>query len=218
MLRILIPALLLLLQPAADRLQGVVGLWSPHTDLESAIMTDGSKWSGQTTPETLAPIGKLLFGDATGAFLANGTSANAFPIAVDRETRDFRRGTVRVEFKLISGPTDQSAGIVIGMQPSGEYHFVRYNTKDGNIALWAFAAGERRVIAKGAGLKQLPLGAWHELVVRLEGVDITASVTGHPELDAHFTMTSPTSGRVGVWAKRDVVTAFRRFAVESTNR
>jgi hypothetical protein len=218
MLRFALASTFLLLQPATDRMQGAVGRWSPDATDASAIVTDGATWNGQTTRETLAPIATALFGSASEAFLANGTSANAFPIAIDRETRDFRRGTVRVHFKLIAGPTDRSGGIVLGLQPSGEYQFVRYNTKDGNLALWAFANGERRVIAKGEGLKQLPLDRWHELVVRVDGTDVNASVTGHPELDAHFTLDAPLSGRVGLWAKRDVVTAFRRFGVESTPR
>lgn len=218
MLRIALPALLLLLQPGAGRLQPVVGLWSTPADGDGSIMTDGRNWSGLTAREALSPTATALFGTVSDSFLANGSSANAFPIAIDRETPDFRGGTIRVQFKLISGPTDQSAGIVVGMQPSGEYHFVRYNTKDGNIALWGFAAGERRVIAKGAGLKQLPLGAWHELVVRIDGVHVAASVIGHPELDSRFSMDTPVSGRIGLWAKRDVVTAFRRFAVDAIPR
>ncbi len=215
MLRIAIATVLLALQPSASRMHGVVGLWSPSADDTSALLTDGSKWSGQSSRESLVPIGEALFGTATESFLANASSQNAFPIAIDRETRDFRSGTLRVDFKLISGPTDQSAGIVLGMQPTGEYHFVRYNTKDGNLALWGFAAGERRVISKGAGLKQLPLGVWHELVVRVDGRNITALVTGHPELDARFELEALASGRIGLWAKRDVVTAFRRFSVEA---
>ncbi len=215
MLRIAIATVLLALQPSASRMHGVVGLWLPHSDDAAAILTDGSQWSGQSSRDVLMPIASALFGAATESFLANATSPNAFPIAIDRETPDFRGGTLRVGFKLISGPTDQSAGIVLGMQPTGEYHFVRYNTKDGNLALWGFSAGERRVISKGAGLKQLPLGAWHELVVRLDGRHITALVTGHPELDARFELEAPVSGRIGLWAKRDVVTAFRRFSVEA---
>ena len=192
-----------------------MGLWSPQVDGASGITTDGSKWGGQTSREEVAAIGRTLFGEASATFLANGTSPNAFPLAVDRETRDFRGGTIRVQFKLIAGPTDQSAGIVIDLQPSGEYHFVRYNTKDGNLALWEFAAGDRRVIAKGSGVKQLALGTWHELVVRIDGSTITAAVTGHPELDARFVLDAAVNGRIGLWAKRDVVTAFRQFSVET---
>jgi hypothetical protein len=215
MIRMLISAALLCVQPGASSLEGVIGSWAVHADASGApaIMTDGSKWSGSTSHDALTPMARVLFGQVSPVFLANGESPNAFPFAVDRRTRDFRAGDVRVQFKLISGPTDQSAGIVLGLQSSGEYVFVRYNTKDGNLALWRYADGDRRVIAKGVGLKQLPLGEWHELVVRVRDGAVTAAVVGHPELDAQFTLDAPLRGRVGVWAKRDVVTAFRRFEV-----
>ena len=214
MWRIAMAFLLLLTQPGASSLHGVVGQWSSYADAEPAIVTDGAQWRGVTERAALMPIARQLFVDVTDEFITNATSPNAFPIAIDRTTRSFVGGTLRVQFKLISGPTDQSAGIVLGLQPSGEYRFVRYNTKDGNIALWGFSGGERRVIAKGAGVKQLVLGTWHELVVRVENRDIIATVTGHPELNARFSLDTSVSGRVGIWAKRDVVTAFRRFSVE----
>jgi hypothetical protein len=215
MMRLVLPALLLLTQPGVSRLQGVVGLWSAYADAESepAIVTDGSKWSGTTSPDAVTPLARALFGDASPALLSNAVSPNAFPLAVDRETRTFSDGELRVQFKLISGPTDQSAGIVLDLQPTGEYYFVRYNTKDGNLALWGFSGGDRRAITKGTGTKQLALGTWHELVVRVRARDITASIVGHPELDARFSLDSTVTGRVGLWAKRDVVTAFRRFTV-----
>lgn len=201
----------LVAQPAPGRLHPVVGQWGAAPDDPSALVVDGAAWSGRTGRDTLAASGRQLFGDASAPWLANGESANAFPLAVDRATRHFADGTLRVQFKLIAGPTDQSAGIVFGLQPDGTYHFVRYNTKDGNIALWGFARGERQVIAKGEGLKQLPLGEWHELVVQVSGREVRGAVTGHPELDARFVLAAPVAGRVGLWAKRDVVTAFRRF-------
>lgn len=196
----------------APRLQGVVGKWTAVAD--GALLTDGATWSGKHTRAEVEPVAKQLLGSVSGDFLANVLSDGAFPLAIDRETAGFREGTIRVQFKLVSGPTDQSGGIVIGLRPSGDYRFVRYNTKDGNLALWGFAKGERQVLAKGEGLEQLPLGAWHELVVRVQGSSVTASVTGHPKLDATFTLDTPVDGRVGLWAKRDVVTAFRGFSVQ----
>ncbi len=197
-------------QPA--RLTALVGLWTTEAGV---ITTDGARWSGSTSRAELEAQGRTIFGSTSDALVANGMSPGAFPLAVDRQTTSFTRGTVRVEFKLVSGPTDQSAGIVLGLQPDGSYHFVRYNTKDGNLALWGYANGERVVMAKGEGLKQLPLGAWHELVVRVEGQRVEASVTGHPVLSATFTLPATVQGRVGLWAKRDVVTGFRGFEVVS---
>lgn len=200
-------------QPARTPLQGVIGQWSVFDGDPAAIVVDGARWNGAVDRAALTAAGKALFGDATSAFLANTTSPTAFPLAVDRETRSFGEGTLRVQFRLISGSDDRSGGIVFGLGPTGEYRYVRYNTKDGNLALWAFRDGDRAVLAKGTGLKQLPLNQWHELVVRVQGRDVLASVTGHTELDARFALEAPVQGRVGLWAKRDVVTAFKGFAV-----
>jgi hypothetical protein len=204
-------------QPTAPRLQGIIGRWGPFADSEPALQTDGAAWDGKVSRDDLTAAGKALFGDASAAFLANASSRTAFPLAVDVTTRDFRQGTLRVQFQLISGSDDRSGGIVFGLGASGEYRYVRYNTKDGNLALWAFRNGDRAVLAKGEGLKQLPTGAWHELVVRVQGQQVHATVTGHPELDARFSLEAPVEGRVGLWAKRDVVTAFRRFGVEASH-
>ncbi len=195
------------------RLQGVVGLW--HIGSDGSVITDGARWNGKHTRAQMEPLAREALGEVSSTFFENALSASAFPLAVDRETARFTGGTIRVQFKLLSGPTDQSGGIVIGLRPSGEYRFVRYNTKDGNLALWGFAKGERQVLAKGEGLKQLPLGVWHELVVQVKARTVTASVTGHPTLDATFTLDAPVDGRVGLWAKRDVVTAFRNFSVQA---
>lgn len=206
---------MLVAQPAPQRLQGIVGRWGPYADAEPAVLTDGARWDGKVTPDAAASAGRAIFGATSSSLLANLTSPTAFPLAVDRETRTFRDGTLRVQFKLISGSDDRSGGIVFGLGASGEYRYVRYNTKDGNLALWAFRNGDRVALAKGTGLKQLPLETWHELVVRVRGTGVEASVVGHPELDARFTLEAPVEGRVGLWAKRDVVTAFRRFGVEA---
>lgn len=203
-------------QPSPPRLQGIIGRWSAYADAEPAVRVDGASWDGTVSRDEVTAAGKALFGDASATFLANATSRTAFPLAVDVATRDFRHGTLRVQFKLISGSDDRSGGIVFGLGASGEYRYLRYNTKDGNLALWAFRNGDRAVLAKGEGLKQLPLDTWHELVVRIRGQQVQASVTGHPELDARFSLEAPVQGRVGLWAKRDVVTAFRRFGVEAT--
>lgn len=193
----------------------IVGLWRAQGD---TVITDGASWNGESSREIVSRGAAQLFGTATGGFVANATSAGAFPLAVYPGVSSFTSGTLRVRFKLVSGPTDQSAGIVFGLGADGAYRFLRYNTKDGNLALWGFAAGERQVIAKGEGLEQLPLGAWHELVVRIQGRQLTASVTGHPTLDVTFTLDTPVQGRIGLWAKRDVVTAFHGLSATASNR
>ncbi len=195
------------------KLVPVIGLWNESQEGGEVLTLDGAKWSGQTSREDADRAARMLFGKTDSAFVMNATSASAFPLAVANSVRDFTNGQLRVQFKLIAGPTDQSAGIVFGLQPSGAYHFLRYNTKDGNLALWSYANGERQTIMKGDGLHQIPLGTWQELVVTIRGRAVSASVVGIPVLTLKYELPAATSGRVGIWAKRDVVTAFRGFGV-----
>ena len=191
----------------------VIGLWTESTDGTKELTIDGASWSGVTSRDQADRAAQALLGQrASEAFALNATSPSAYPLAVATAVPTFTNGTLRVQFKLIAGPTDQSAGIVFGLQPTGEYHFLRYNTKDGNLALWSYAKGERQTIVKGDGLHQIPLGTWQELVVTIRGKQVSGEIVGIPTLSMRHELPAAISGRVGVWAKRDVVTAFKRFS------
>ena len=191
---------------------GVVGHWTSINDDGPAIRADGERWSGQTTRKQLEAVRTSLFPTLTESFVSNATAAGAFPLAVVGGVSDFTAGTIRVRFKLLGGRSDQTAGIVLGLQPTGEYLFVRYNTKDGNVALWRYANGERETLARGEAHTQLPLGAWHELVVSVNGTKVTGEVSGRGLTMSH-TLERPPAGRVGLWTKRDAVTVFKDVRV-----
>lgn len=199
--------------PQAVDLVGVIGHWTASDDGGPVLTVDGTKWSGQTPASQLAESSERLFGTVNESFVTSGSAATAFPLAVAPGVPHFTGGTLRVEFKLISGAGDHTAGLVFGLAPSGEYHFVRYNTKDGNLAIWGFANGQRRVIAHGTGHGQLALGAWHRLEVTISGRDVMARVTGHPEINLTHRLETEPSGRIGLWTKREAVTSFRAFQV-----
>ena len=198
-------------QPASG-LMGVVGNWAAVDDSGPAFRIDGAAWNGQTARADLDTAGRSLFGQTTEAFLANGMAPGAFPLAVWPDASEFTSGTIGVRFKLVGGATDQNAGVVVGLQPTGEYMFVRYNTKDGNVALWAYADGVRRRIVEGETKAQLPMNTWHELSVTVQGTKVTGSVDG--TLFLEHTLDQPLSGRVGLWTKRDAITVFKDFRVD----
>ena len=162
----------------------VVGIWTPTTEDGRRIITSDGK-----------------------------AAAAVFPLAVAREIPDVRAGRIRAEFKLISGASDQTAGIVFGLGEDGRYHFGRYNTKDGNVALWTFEKGTRTVLSHGEAHKQLALNEWHDISVTIKGQTVTVSAA-KDTLRATHTFSSPIRGRVGFWTKADSVTAFRGLTVE----
>ena len=191
---------------------GGVGNWKDVTDGGAAFKVDTAGWSGRSERPALEAVAKSLFPAVSDTFYTNGMAAQAFPLAVFRDTRDFTKGTIKVQFKLIGGATDQTAGIVFNLKPNGEYFFVRYNTAEGNIAVWRYRNGARARVAPGATSKQLPLNAWHELALTINGNQLTATVDGDA-LKHEYTMTEPVSGRVGLWTKRDAITVFKDFRV-----
>jgi hypothetical protein len=133
-----------------------------------------------------------------------------------RDLKSFVAGSLEVSFKLVSGATDQTAGIVFGLQPDGSYTYARYNTKDGNVAVWKFENGERAVLQHGEVHQQLPLNQWHTLQVNImadytrKGAVVSAAVKG-TTLAVRHTLPAPVQGRVGVWTKTDSVTSFKEF-------
>lgn len=193
-------------------LTGVVGHWSDTTAGTPAIVVNGEKWNGETPKSDLEDASRRLFGSANETFLANMTSATVFPIAVVPEVSAFSSGTLRVQFNMIGGQSDQNAGVMFGLRPTGEYFYVRYNTKDGNVAVWKYANGDRAVLKHGDVHKQIPLGTWHELVVEIRGRQIRGYVAGDTTISVEHTLDTDPVGRVGLWVKRDAVTAFRNYA------
>lgn len=173
-----------------SRLSTLVG-HGEHTthDGEPVFLLDSRKWDPKQAP------------------------AGVFPLAVLKGGSEIANGTLRARFKLIAGETDQTAGLVFNLKPSGDYHFVRYNTREGNAALWSFSNGERQVVAKGDAEATLPLDVWHDLMVMIDGPRVTGTVNGM--LRVQHTLDAPVGGQVGLWTKRDSVTAFKEFSVDT---
>jgi hypothetical protein len=194
----------------ASKLRGIIGHWTERNDNGTVFRTDGAVWNGQTTATQASAVSKELFGAASDSFVANVTAPGAFPLAV-APGADFSNGTLKVQFRLVSGQTDQTAGIVFGLGSNGEYHYLRYNTKDGNLAVWRYLKGERQVVKHGTEHAELKLGEWQELVVTIAGPVVRGALVGRPAVVVEHAFDAPVTGRVGVWTKRDSVTDFRNF-------
>jgi hypothetical protein len=194
-------------QPPTFVITPVVGHWQTVTDDgHPAAVADATKWDGKTGPD-LRTLARTLFTSPHEAFVKNMDPATAFPFAVVGGVDDFTGGTIRGGFKLIGGASDQIAGFAFGLRPTGDYYYVRYNTKDGNLAVWEFVDGQRNVLKHGAHHAQIPLGAWHELVITVDGRRVRGEMAGGFLVEHE--LPEPVSGRIGLWAKRDAVTAFR---------
>jgi hypothetical protein len=175
--------------PQAPKLEvdPIVGYWESTTEAgETVIVADARKWKTEK-------------------------AATPFPIAAVRGVKDFSGGVLSVKFKMIAGESDQIAGIAFGITPQAEYYYARYNTKDGNLALWRFEKGDRHRLVDGTAHVQLPLNAWHDLHVEVRGTRVTVTAG---TLRLEHTLPVPVSGRVGFYTKRDSVTAFKDFRIQ----
>jgi hypothetical protein len=121
----------------------------------------------------------------------------------------------RARFKLVSGETDQTAGLVFDLRPNSKYAFVRYNTREGNVALWRYADGKREVVARSSEKLGLSLGEWHEISVTLSGTRLVGQV--NETLRLEHDLETPAAGRIGFWTKRDSVTMFKDVVVEPSS-
>ena len=188
----------------------IVGTWEQGTEAGRATLTIQGSSAAAAIHDAAA---KTLFGAGAAGLLKSVGAAPAFPLAVARDVADFRGGRLRVQFKLLKGTDDRSGGIVFNLKPDGSYNFARYNTKDGNVAIWRFENGKRTVLAHGEEHEQLPTGVWHSLVVTVAGNAVVA--VANDKLRVRHTLDEPISGRIGLWAKTDVVTSFRGLQVEA---
>lgn len=194
---------------------GLLGNWTQVDDGGNALRVDGAAWNGQADTVALAATARRIFGAPAPEFVKNNSGSASFPIAVHNATDNFTGGTVRVRFKLVGGATDQYAGLMFGLKPDGSYQYVRYNTRDGNLAFWKYVNGAREVVTHGEKHVQLPLGSWQELVVTVSGNTVTGWVAGHDSVRVEGPVAAPVSGRVGLQVKRDAVTHFKGFTVRA---
>jgi hypothetical protein len=194
-------------QSSSSIVTPIVGHWmTALEDGEPVAIADARQWDGASGPD-LRVLARTLFSAPDEAFVRNMDAETAFPFAVVAGTSAFASGTIRGRFKLIGGASDQIAGFAFGLQSNGDYVYVRYNTKDGNLAVWEFVDGKRHVLRHGGYHAQIPLGAWHELVITVDGRRVRGEMAGG--FSVEHELPRPVSGRLGLWAKRDAVTAFR---------
>lgn len=193
----------------------VIGNWTAlNENGVPSLVVNGEQWDGRADAAALTKWSRDLFGAVSQPFVSNGVGESSFPLAVSTAVPSFGDGTLRVGFKMIGGASDQNAGIVFGLVPSGDYFYARYNTKDGDVAVWRYVNGKREVLQHGAKHVQLPLGSWQELVVTIRGREVRVHVTGHDSVNVVHQLPSAPRGRIGFWTKRDAITEFRNFRVE----
>ncbi len=134
-----------------------------------------------------------------------------FPVAVADapEAGDVR---VSVKCRMVSGASDQAAGLVFRYRDANGYYVVRANALEGNVNLYIVKGGARFMLTEWNG--PADPGRWHDLQAEARGDAIVVRWDGKPIIDFHES-TFPGPGRVGVWTKADSLTQFDDLVLET---
>jgi hypothetical protein len=173
---------------------------------------------------------KVLPGEAPSAFASLTTGGHAaaggsvlaqtsqdmtderFPMYVydGQKFRDFRFST---QFRIVSGVTEQMAGIVFRFQNESNFYVVRVSELGKNIRFYKVVNGVRSdPIGPGCELSK---DAWHRLGVVCDGTKITFFLDGRAAMNT-LEDNSFAEGKVGFWTKSDSVSYFANANVEYT--
>ncbi len=182
--------------------------------------SDASATTGQTTQFTFEtdPIGGLPKGaqvfsgtwairseaDAPSKSHALCQTGNATFPALSLSDTVYGNVAVSVQFKPISGDTDQAAGIIFRIQDKDNYYILRANALENNVNFYKYASGQRSSIKEASA--KVASRQWQEMRIEVVGNRMQGFLNG--KLVNQATDDSYKVGKVGLWTKADSVTCF----------
>ena len=127
-----------------------------------------------------------------------------FPLLILDGTT-FADFTLTTRFKIVSGETEQMAGLAFRIQDEKNYYVVRASAAGSSFRFYKFVNGLR---SDPIG-PSLPIaaGVWHEMQVECKGNQIRCALDGK-DVIAGLTDNSFSKGRIGFWTKSDSVSYF----------
>lgn len=126
--------------------------------------------------------------------------------------RDFKFTT---RFKLVSGVTEQMAGVVFRFQNPSNFYVVRVSGLGKNIAFYKMVKGQ--IVSPIKMPLEIKPGTWHELSVDASGNYLVVSLDGK-KMFPTITDNTPPDGQLGFWTKSDAVSYFADAVVDYTPR
>jgi len=127
-----------------------------------------------------------------------------FPLLIyDGET--FQDFTLTTRFKIVSGISEQMAGLVFRYQNASNFYVVRASALGHNVRFYKMVDGVRSD-PMGPQLN-ISIGRWHTLAVQCQGNQITFWLDGQPVMPTLGDNTFAT-GKIGFWTKSDAVSYF----------
>jgi hypothetical protein len=166
-------------------------------------------------PPLLAPLSDKALVVARHGVLAQ-TSADAtderFPMLIFTGEK-FRNFKFTTRFKIISGVTEQMAGVVFRYQNASNYYVVRASALGNNVRFYK-VVDDVRSDPIGPDVA-VTAGIWHTLGVQCEGTQIIVSFDEKPVMPALGDNSFP-EGLIGFRTKSDAVCYFTDATVDYT--
>jgi len=127
----------------------------------------------------------------------------------------FRNFKFATRFKIVSGVTEQMAGLVFRFQNASNFYVARVSALGKNVRFYKVVNGVRSDPI-GPNI-DIAAGAWHTLGVQCEGNQISIFLDDKPAIPPLGDNTF-TEGKIGFWTKSDAVSYFTDAVVDYTPR
>lgn len=191
------------------------------TNFQSVLAGTGQPgiWAivSDATPPMLAPLSAKAPAVSTRPVLAQTSRDPAderFPMLV-YAGGTFSDFNLTTHFKIVSGLTEQMAGVVFRFLNTSNFYVVRASALGRNLRFYKVVNGVRS--APIGPQLDIPTGVWHTLSVQTAGNQITLwldqKLVMPPLNDNTFT-----DGKIGFWTKSDAVSYFSDLTIDYTPR
>lgn len=218
------PLLVLAMSARAAEIKFNFGDFSPGqmpTNFHSALAGSGQpgKWTVlmDEVPSAFAPLTPQAPTVTRRAVLAQTSqdmTDEHFPMFIyDGET--FKNFKLTVPFKILSGISEQMAGVVFHYQNASNFYVIRASALGHNLRFYKMVDGIRSDPI-GPQL-DITAGVWHTLTVQCQDNQITAALDDKPALPTLIDNTFPL-GKLGFWTKSDSVSYFGDTTIQYTPR
>lgn len=141
------------------------------------------------------------------AQLSTDPAPGRYPLLIWEEP-PFKDFTLTTSFKIVSGRTEQMAGVAFRIRDENTYYYIRASALGTNLSFFKMIGGQLR--DRVSARAEIPPGQWHELKIECAGNQFRAALNGRELLWITDTAGKEalTEGRIGFWTKSDAVAYF----------
>lgn len=185
----------------------VVGNWVVADDEYNKLL----KIDGTKSPQTeISDNLKELYQDRPQELITNLQSAPSSRLAIHKKIADFKEGELSVRFKIIEDNSDQSGGIIFGIQPDGQYLLISVDAVTKTLSLFDYQQGKLNLIEEIKNISPRK-EEWQYLKIVVNKNEIEGFFNDN--LYIKHTLQKPLSGRIGLWSKGESVIYFDNFRI-----